>query len=50
MPIENELNSVSAQDLYKMAIKNKFNAEKSGDLNEALKKILDLFDDIEQFL
>ena len=39
MPIENELNSVSAHDLYNIAIKNKFNAEKSGNFNEALKKI-----------
>ena len=39
MPIENELNSVSAQDLYRIAIKNKIKAEKSGNFNDALKKI-----------
>ncbi len=39
MPIENELNSVSAQDLYKIAIKNKFESEKSKDFAEALNKI-----------
>ena len=39
MPIENELSSVSANELYKIAIKNKFNSEKSANFKEALKKI-----------
>ena len=39
MPIENEVNSVSAQELYKVATKNKFNAEKSDNFAQALKKI-----------
>ncbi len=39
MPIENEFNSVSADELYKVATKNKFKAEKSNDFSEALKKI-----------
>ena len=39
MPIENESNSVSAHELYKIAIKNKFNSEKSRNFSEALKKI-----------
>ena len=39
MPIENESNSVSAHKLYKIAIKNKFKAEKSNSFSEALKKI-----------
>ncbi len=39
MPIENELNSVSANELYKIAIKNKFKVEKSNNFIEALKKI-----------
>ncbi len=39
MPIENEFNSVSANKLYKIAIKNKFKAEKSDNFTEALKKI-----------
>ena len=39
MPIENELNSVSANDLYKVATKNKLKAEKSKNFKEALKKI-----------
>tara|TARA_X000001036_G_scaffold111035_1_gene103989 strand:- start:1210 stop:2466 length:1257 start_codon:yes stop_codon:yes gene_type:complete len=39
MPIENELNSVSAQELYKIAVKNKFVSEKSKNFAEALKKI-----------
>ena len=39
MPIENEVSSVSAQKLYKIATKNKFNAEKSDNFTEALKKI-----------
>ena len=39
MPIENEINSVSANELYKIAIKNKFKVEKSNNFIEALKKI-----------
>ncbi len=39
MPIENELSSVSANELYKIAIKNKFDSEKSVNFKEALKKI-----------
>ncbi len=39
MPIENEINSVSVNKLYKIAIKNKFKAEKSSNFTEALKKI-----------
>mgnify|MGYP001159619058 CR=1 len=39
MPIDNEINSVSAKELHKIAIKNKFNSEKSENLMEAFKKI-----------
>ena len=39
MPIENEINSVSAKELYKIAIKNKFNLEITKNFAEALKKI-----------
>ncbi len=39
MPIENEFNSVSANELYKVAIKNKLKVEKSSNFTEALKKI-----------
>ena len=39
MPIENELNSVSANKLYMIAIKNKIKVEKSNNFMEALKKI-----------
>ncbi len=39
MPIENEFNSVSSNELYKVAFKNKFKVEKSNNLKEALKKI-----------
>ena len=39
MPIENEFNSVSANELYKVAVKNKFKVEKSNNFTEALKKI-----------
>ena len=39
MTIENETNSVSAKKLYKIAIKNKFKAEKSDSFTEALGKI-----------
>ena len=39
MPIKNETSSVSAQELYKIATKNKLNAEKSDNFAEAVKKI-----------
>ena len=39
MPIESELNSVSANELYKAAVKNKLKAEQSENFIEALKKI-----------
>ena len=39
MPIENEINSVSANELYKIATKNKFYAEKSISFSDALKKV-----------
>jgi len=39
MPIENEPSSVSSNELYKVAIKNKFKVEKSDNFTEALKKI-----------
>ena len=39
MPIDNEVNSVSAQELYKVATENKFNVEKSDNFAQALKKI-----------
>ena len=39
MPIENEFNSVSSNELYKVAVKNKFNVEKSNNFGGALKKI-----------
>ena len=39
MPIENEINSVSTNELYKVAVKNKFKVEKSNNFSEALKKI-----------
>ena len=39
MPIENDLNSVSANELYKIAIKNDIISEKSKNLSDALKKI-----------
>ncbi len=39
MPIENEFNSVSASKLYKVAVKNKFEVEKSNNFTEAFKKI-----------
>ena len=39
MPIENEFNSVSSNELYKVAVKNKFKVEKSKNFKEALKKI-----------
>jgi dihydrofolate synthase / folylpolyglutamate synthase len=39
IPIENEQASMSSTDLYQIAIKNKFTAEKTNSFNEALKKI-----------
>ena len=39
MPIENESSSVSANELYRVAIKNNFKAEKSDNFTEALRKI-----------
>ena len=39
MPIENDFSSASANELYKVAVKNKFKAEKSNNFTEALKKI-----------
>ncbi len=39
MPIENEYKSISANELLKIAKKNKFNSEKSKNFAEALKKI-----------
>ena len=39
MPIDNEVNSVSAQELYKVATENKFNVEKSDNFTQALKRI-----------
>ncbi len=39
MPIKDETSSVSAQELYKIATKNKLNAEKSDNFAEAVKKI-----------
>ncbi len=39
MPIENEFESVSADELYKVATKNKLKVEKSYNFTEALKKI-----------
>ena len=39
MPIENEISSVSAKELYEVASRNKFYAEKSDNFAQALKKI-----------
>ncbi len=39
MPIDDEINSVSAEELYKVATENKFNVEKSDNFAQALKKI-----------
>ncbi len=39
MPIDNEVNSVSAQELFKVATENKLNVEKSDSFAQALKKI-----------
>ncbi len=39
MPIESEYESVSAKELYQIAIKNKFQSESSKNFEEALKKI-----------
>ena len=41
MPIESTENSVSAGELNKIALKNKFNSEKSKNFTDALKKISD---------
>ncbi len=39
MPIEDDTNSVSANELYKIAVKNKFKVEKSNSFTDALNKI-----------
>ena len=39
IPIENESGSMKANDLYRIAIKNKLNIEKASNFNEAIKKI-----------
>ena len=39
IPIENENGSMKANDLYRIAIKNKLNVEKANNFNEAIKKI-----------
>ena len=39
IPIENETGSMKANDLYKIAIKNKITADKANNFNEAIKKI-----------
>ena len=39
MPIESEVNSMSATDLRVIAKKNQFNADKANNFNEAIKKI-----------
>ena len=39
IPIDNEISSVSAQELFKVATENKFNVEKSDNFAQALKKI-----------
>ncbi len=39
IPIENDTNSLSGNELFKIAVKNKFNSEKSKNFLEALKKI-----------
>ncbi|MDA8757391.1 hypothetical protein N9M43_00120 [Candidatus Pelagibacter bacterium] len=39
IPIENESGSMKANDLYRIAIKNKLNVEKASNFNEAIKKI-----------
>jgi len=39
MPIENENSSVSANELNKIALKNKINSEVGNDFTDALKKI-----------
>ena len=39
IPIENEKNCISANDLKTIAKKNKFNADKASNFNEAIKKI-----------
>ena len=39
IPIENEQGSMTSRELYQIALKNKFNADKVDNFNEALKKI-----------
>jgi folylpolyglutamate synthase/dihydropteroate synthase len=39
IPIENEQGSMPSKKLYQIALKNKFNADKVDNFNEALKKI-----------
>ena len=39
IPIENESGSMKANDLYRIAIKNKLNVEKASNFNEAISKI-----------
>jgi folylpolyglutamate synthase/dihydropteroate synthase len=39
IPIENEQSSLSARDLYKIAIKNNFNAAMAKNFLDALKKV-----------
>ncbi|MDC0511353.1 hypothetical protein OAN49_00755 [Pelagibacteraceae bacterium] len=39
IPIENEQGSMTSKKLYQIALKNKFNADKVDNFNEALKKI-----------
>ena len=39
IPIENEQSSMSSKELYQIALKNKFNAEKADNFNVALKKV-----------
>ncbi|MDC0619123.1 hypothetical protein OAO89_02275 [Pelagibacteraceae bacterium] len=39
IPIENEQGSMTSRELYQIALRNKFNADKVDNFNEALKKI-----------
>ena len=39
IPIENEQSSMSSKDLYRIALKNKFNVEKADSFSKALKKV-----------
>jgi len=39
IPIESEQGSMSSEELYQIALKNKFNVEKSQSFNDAIKKI-----------